>query len=106
MGDKDNVSVVLIDETALAAIMAEKEAEIELFVQRLRDAIKETAETLAEMFGAVRDALALIRDDIFSNFAERDEKRVRRDWPRPQNQRVRPLLMDRRRKTYHCRNAI
>lgn len=33
-------------------------------------------------------------------------KSVRRDWPRPQNQRVRPLLMDRRRKTYHCRNAI
>lgn len=33
-------------------------------------------------------------------------KRRRRDWPRPQNQRVRPLLMDRRRKTYHCRNAI
>ena len=30
----------------------------------------------------------------------------RRNWTRPRNQKVRPLVLDRRSRIFHCRNAI
>ena len=36
---------------------------------------------------------------------ERQEQ-IRRNWPRPRNQKLRPLLLDRRSRVFRCRNAI
>jgi hypothetical protein len=30
----------------------------------------------------------------------------RRDWTRPRNQKIRPLMLDRRNRVFRCRNAI
>ena len=36
---------------------------------------------------------------------ERQEQ-IRHNWPRPRNQKLRPLLLDRRSRVFRCRNAI
>ena len=65
-----------------------------------------SAEELQNAVAALAGALAEWAIPAIRNLLDAIRKNVRRDWPRPQNQRVRPLLMDRRRKVYHCRNAI
>lgn len=67
------------------------------------------AEALNNAIQAAADALNGViaqLTEYFRAYYEASRKRERESWTRPQNQRVRPLLIDKRRKTYHCRNAI
>lgn len=65
----------------------------ELFV----DAVKEIARALGELIGETIAKLAK---------AEKARRaRSRRAWRHPVNQRMKPFLIDRRSRVYHCRNA-
>lgn len=63
----------------------------ELFV----DAVKKIARALGKLIG---EAIAKLTKT-------KNAHRVRRSWKRPVNQCAKPLLIDRRRRVYHCRNA-
>lgn len=85
----------IIESGAEVARLLMRMGESGVSAEELQNAVAAFAGAFMEWaLPAIRDILDAIR------------KNVRRDWPRPQNQRVRPLLIDRRRKVYHCRNAI
>lgn len=104
----ENVNIILTDEAIIRAIEASDVhiEDVERLARAFRDALNMSAELIAKAFNDVVDALKLVFDDLTAAFRESDAKPRRRDWPRPQNQRVRPLYIDCRRKVYHCRNAI
>lgn len=108
MGNNGGNIIILTDETIIRAIEASgvKTEDVERLARALRDALEMAAELIAKAFNEVLDALQLMLNDLTEPFREIDAKIRRRNWPRPQNQRVRPLLLDRRHKVYHCRNAI
>ena len=66
----------------------------DIFVNRLKKFLYQIVESFQKFFGLI----------------EKEERNYpwlsHRNWPRPRNQRVRPLLLDRRSRVYHCRNAI
>lgn len=98
MGNNDeNVNIVLTE----AGI-----EDIEMVVRRLLEGLQAAAEVMAEIFKTATETLGEAFAALLDTCDESDAKTRRRDWPRPQNQRVRPLLLDRRCKVYHCRNAI
>lgn len=65
----------------------------ELFV----DAVKEIARALGELIGEAIAKLAKVE--------KARRARSCRTWKRPANQRMKPFLIDRRSRVYHCRNA-
>lgn len=107
MGNNGGNIIILTDEAIIRAIEASgiETEDVERLARALRDALEMAAELIAKAFNDALDALNLMLNDLTETFREIDAK-SRRDWPRPQNQRVRPLLLDRRRKVYHCRNVI
>ena len=58
----------------------------------------------AEAIDAISNALAAIFKGIPRT--EKNANIPRRNWTRPRNQKVRPLMLDRRNRIFHCRNAI
>lgn len=66
-------------------------------VREVQECVHEIAEIITEAFQPLMD---------FLNSLEQEEQKaeVKRKWPRPVNQKIRPLMMDRRRCVYHCRN--
>ena len=65
-------------------------------IRAMWDAVYEMAEMLTQTF---REALAFLKK------LEKPSQIRRRLWRRPKNQHPRALFLDRRRKTYHCRDA-
>ena len=65
-------------------------------------------EAFASFFKAAVDALSalftMMRKEIPQS--QRNADTTRRDWTRPRNQKIRPLMLDRRNRVFHCRNAI
>ena len=80
--------------------------------------MKKAAQCLHDAWLAIRrlflEALNSARE-MFAAFFELSQKleehqerqeQIRRNWPRPRNQKLRPLLFDRRSRVFRCRNAI
>ena len=80
--------------------------------------VKKAAQCLHDAWLAIRrlfsEALNSARE-MFAAFFELSQKleehqerqeQIRRNWPRPRNQKLRPLLFDRRSRVFRCRNAI
>lgn len=67
-----------------------------LFYEALAFLVK-VADAICDAFAAVFKAIPQSREkpDI-----------PRRDWMRPRSQKVRPLMLDRRSRVFHCRNTI
>lgn len=63
--------------------------------EQFADAVREAARALGEFIG----------ETIAKLTKTKNARRVRRSWKRPVNQYAKPLLIDRRRRVYHCRNA-
>ena len=81
----------------------------------VRDLYDKMARWFYEAFEFLAKAAAEAIDAIFNAFAAvfkgipRTEKNAdipRRNWTRPRNQKIRPLMFDRRSRVFHCRNAI
>lgn len=81
----------------------------------MRDLFDQMARWFYEAFEFLVKAAVKAIDVISSAFAAvfkgipRTEKGAdipRRNWTRLRNQKVRPLMLDRRSQIFHCRNAI
>lgn len=81
----------------------------------MRDLLDKMAQWFYEAFkflvNAAREAIAAVSNVFAAVFktAPRSEQTAdtpRRNWTRPRNQKVRPLMLDRRSRVFHCRNAI
>lgn len=66
----------------------------DIFVNRLKKFLSQIVESFQKFFGLIEKE------------ARNYPRLSHRKWSRPRNQRVRPLLLDRRSRVYHCRNAI
>ena len=88
------------------------------FVEIQMQEMKKAAQCLHDAWLAIRrlflEALNSARE-MFAAFFELSQKleehqerqeQIRRNWPRPRNQKLRPLLFDRRSRVFRCRNAI
>lgn len=64
----------------------------------------EAIEFLVKAVDAISNAFAAVFKSIPQGRAKADTPR--RNWTRPRNQKVRPLILDRRSQIFHCRNAI
>lgn len=63
--------------------------------------------TVCDISVLLRDfgvSLSEAMDEILAQIGEGIRPRQRKRWPRPKNDRIKPLLLDRRPKLYRCRN--
>lgn len=73
--------------------------------QRFLDDVSELAQAVAESIGAAFSRLADLLNGVAEEAEAKREKETRHNWPRPVNQRARPLFIDKRSRVYRCRNA-
>ena len=77
----------------------------------MRDLFDKMARWFYEAFKAAVEALNAICDAFAAVFraipqVQRKAEAPRRIWTRPRSQKIRPLMLDRRSRIFHCRNAI
>ena len=81
----------------------------------LMELLNKTARLLYETFEFLVKAAVEAINAIYNAFAAvfkaipQTEKKAdipRRNWTRPRNRKIRPLMLDRRSRVFHCRNAI
>ncbi len=89
----------LIDAGAEVAYLLMRMGKSGVSAEELQNAVTAFAAAFVEW------ATPVVRE-FLDAYMDALKKSVRRGWPRPQNQKIRLLLIDRRCKTYHCRNAI
>lgn len=68
--------------------------------ERLGAAVEDISAVLRDFGASLSEAL----DEIMAQIGEWLRPRQRKRWPRPKNDRLKPLLLDRRPKLYRCRN--
>ena len=61
-------------------------------------------EHIASVFREFGESMAEALDEIVYQIIENLPDVLRRKWPIPQDDRIKPLMMDRRQKLYRCRN--
>ena len=77
----------------------------------MRDLFDKMARWFYEAFKAAVEAWNAICDAFAAVFkgiprTEKNANIPRRNWTRPRNQKICQLLLDRRNRIFHCRNAI
>ncbi|MBR4211390.1 MAG: hypothetical protein IKR84_03265 [Oscillibacter sp.] len=84
-------------------------------MKELTELLKKTMRLLYEAFMSLEKAASEVIATISNTFSavfktipqrEKNPDIPCRNWTRPHNQKVRPLMLDRRNRIFHCRNAI